>query len=144
MAIVFLLAFTPSCVESFKDESHLLPDWTNVKKSPFPLEQKNINNPVLTLDDITDRDAYFIADCSLFYDNYTWYMLFEVLNHTGGADIGLAKSENGFEWEYEKIILDEPFGLAYPEVFKWKSNYSINFRFRVRNLRNYDYKNFRY
>lgn len=98
---------------TFAEENKVFPDWTNVKKSPFPLEQKNINNPVLTIDDIDDRDTYFIADCSLFFDNNNWYMLFEVASLGNGIDIGLAISKKGFEWEYQKIILDEPFTLAY-------------------------------
>jgi hypothetical protein len=48
-----------------------------------------------------------------------WYMYFEVLNaDTEQGDIGLATSQNGLEWTYEQIVLDEPFHLSYPYVFE--------------------------
>ncbi|MCA9422566.1 MAG: hypothetical protein KC592_16220, partial [Nitrospira sp.] len=51
-------------------------------------------------------------------------MFFEVLkraNFHGG--IRYAKSENGKKWEYKKIIIDEPFHLPYPYMFKWEGSY---------------------
>jgi hypothetical protein len=51
-------------------------------------------------------------------------MFFEVLkraNSQGG--IGYAESEDGKKWEYKKIIIDEPFHLSYPYMFKWEGSY---------------------
>jgi hypothetical protein len=47
-------------------------------------------------------------------------MFFEVLrNDSPVGEIGLASSENGFEWDYKQIVLREEFHLSYPYVFEW-------------------------
>ena len=81
-------------------------------------------NPVLSAQDVTDRDAGFVADPFLMHEDSGWYLFFEVLNkvnHQG--DIGYATSDNGLDWNYQKIVLDESFHLSYPYVFKWAGNY---------------------
>ncbi len=81
-------------------------------------------NPVLTAKDITDAPASFVADPFMLHENDTWYMFFEVKNaRTKQGDIGLATSEDGLNWAYKQIVLDEPFCLSYPYVFKWKNDY---------------------
>ena len=53
-----------------------------------------------------------------------WHMFFEVMNDaTGKGDIGLATSANGFDWQYQRIVLTEPFHLSYPYVFEWNDDY---------------------
>jgi hypothetical protein len=85
---------------------------------------KNISNPVLTSKDVTDISAEFVADPFMVLENGNWYMFFEVLNKsTAKGDIGLATSNDGFNWNYQKIVLDESFHLSYPYVFKWDNNY---------------------
>jgi hypothetical protein len=42
---------------------------------------------------------------------------------TGHGDIGLAVSRDGIRWRYRHIVLDEPFHLSYPHVFKWAGEY---------------------
>jgi hypothetical protein len=50
----------------------------------------------------------------------TWHMFFEVMNaESQRGAIGLATSNDGFAWTYQKIVLDEPFHLSYPYVFEW-------------------------
>jgi len=83
---------------------------------------REIKNPVLTTKDITDRKAQFIADPFLIYENNIYYMFFEVFSENNG-DIGMATSKNGTKWNYDRIILNEPFHLSYPLVFKWDSSY---------------------
>jgi len=86
--------------------------------------QKNDINPVLVAKDIKDRKARFIADPFMIIEGGNWFMFFEVMdNETNQGDIGLAISQDGFEWEYKQIILDEPFHLSYPYVFKWNNTY---------------------
>ncbi len=69
--------------------------------------------------DVTDCPAEFIADPFLFHDNNQWFLFFEILNaETRQGDIGLATSPNGTEWTYHGIVLNEPFHLSYPYVFK--------------------------
>lgn len=82
------------------------------------------NNPVLTRSDVTDVKADFVADPFMVYHNNIWYMFFEVLNSSfSQGDIGLATSKDGIDWQYEQIVLDEPFHLSYPYVFEWNESY---------------------
>ena len=70
--------------------------------------------------------AEFVADPFMLCENGVWYMFFEVLNsqdHKG--NIGLAISKDGFNWDYQKIVLEEPFHLSYPYVFKWENEYYL-------------------
>jgi hypothetical protein len=94
-------------------------------ESPFViLSSKNVNNPVLTFQDVTDTKAESVADPFMVKEGSDWYMFFEVMNSaTGLGEIGLAISNNGFNWSYKQIVLKEPFHLAYPYVFKWKDEY---------------------
>jgi hypothetical protein len=102
-----------------------LPDWTDVPWGPFKLiDPPGTTNPVLTAEDVTDRDAAYVADPFLFHENGPWYMLLEVYDlKTSQGDIGLASSSDGFHWNYERIVLDEPFHLSYPYVFKVGTTY---------------------
>lgn len=83
--------------------------------------KKNFINPVLTYRDITDCPADYVADPFMCKVNNRWYMFFEVmckLEHRGL--IASAISDDGFSWKYNKIVLSEPFHLAYPYVFQWR------------------------
>ncbi len=93
--------------------------------SPFQLAPiAGASDPVLTAADVTDVPAMFVADPFMLQADSTWYMFFEVLNKNANqGDIGLAKSTDGVAWEYEKIVLDEPFHLSYPSVFRWQDKY---------------------
>jgi hypothetical protein len=95
--------------------------------SPFLLSNpKNIVNPILTAKDVTDVDAKFVADPFIVKTDSLYYMFFEVLNKKNNqGDIGYAESINGFQWKYEHIILDEPFHLSFPYIFKWENDYYI-------------------
>ena len=91
---------------------------------PFYFSGDNVSNPILTASDVTDIPADFVADPFLIHENDTYYMFFEVMNiNTNQGDIGLAISNDGFNWTYKQIILDEVFHLAYPYVFKWETEY---------------------
>jgi hypothetical protein len=53
-------------------------------------------------------------------------MLFEVLNNQSNqGDIALAKSQDGIQWQYEQVVLDEPFHLSYPQIIYWNKNYYL-------------------
>jgi hypothetical protein len=94
-----------------------------------PLEIKSpehINNPVLTKADVTDVAAKFVADPFMIRREEGWFMFFEILNReTGRGEIGLARSSDGFNWNYERIVLREPFHLSYPHVFRHEGNFYI-------------------
>jgi hypothetical protein len=96
-----------------------------IGKSPFNfVSPGNIKNPVLTAKDVTDVPAEFVADPFMLHENHTLYMFFEVKNAlTNQGDIGLATSSDGLKWNYQQIVLHEPFHLSYPYVFKCNNEY---------------------
>ena len=96
-----------------------------IGESPLTfVSPKNIKNPVLTAKDVTDVPAEFVADPFMVKESNTFYIFFEVFNAlTNQGDIGLATSNDGLNWTYRKIILDEPFHLSYPYVFKWNNEH---------------------
>jgi hypothetical protein len=80
--------------------------------------------PVLQASDVADVPATFIADPFMVHRNDMWYMFFEVMNRSSNhGDIALASSRDGRTWEYEKVVLDEPFHLSYPYVFQWNESF---------------------
>jgi len=81
-------------------------------------------NPVLTGASVTDIPADFVADPFIFRTETHWCMYFEAFNLiTRLGEIGLALSPDGIDWRYEKIVLSEPFHLAYPGVFTWNGGF---------------------
>lgn len=98
-----------------------------VGESPVSLSPSAaVTNPVLTAKHVTDVSAEFVADPFMVKEDSNWYMFFEVLNNaTGQGDIGLAVSADTTKWDYKQIVLDEPFHLSYPYVFKWKGEYYL-------------------
>ncbi|HEY9640576.1 MAG TPA: hypothetical protein V6C57_08830 [Coleofasciculaceae cyanobacterium] len=93
--------------------------------SPFNfIAPEGIKNPVLTAEDVTDVNAYMVADPFMVWEQEQWYMFFEVMDDRDRKGvIGLATSRDGSKWTYQKIVLNEPFHLSYPYVFKWKEDY---------------------
>ena len=83
-----------------------------------------LKNPVLTYKDVTDIRATFVADPFMVHEKDTWYLFFEAMDKDAGkGDIAVATSQDGFHWKYQKVVLNEPFHLSYPYVFKWKDEY---------------------
>jgi hypothetical protein len=95
--------------------------------TPFLLSQPaDIRNPVLTVLDVTDAPVHFLADPFMVYEAETYYMFFEIYNlDTRQGDLSVATSRDGRNWTYQQIILDEPFHLSYPYVFKWEGEYYL-------------------
>lgn len=93
--------------------------------SPFHFtEPRHIKNPVLTREDVSDVPASFVADPFMIQAHQTWYLFFEVKNRTTQkGEIALAKSKDGLSWNYQQIVLCEPFHLSYPYVFEWMNDY---------------------
>lgn len=103
-------------------------------------------NPVLTAQDVTDVKAEFVADPFMLKENNTWHMFFEVLDKADDlGKIGLATSPNGYDWTYDKLVLEEPFHLSYPYVFKWENEYyMIPETYQSNSVRLYKATNFPY
>jgi sucrose-6-phosphate hydrolase SacC (GH32 family) len=95
--------------------------------SPFDLAPPSaVAQPVLGPDDVTDMPARQVADPFMVRHNDVWYMFFEVLHaSTEQGNIGFASSRDGFNWEYQKIVIDEEFHLSYPQVFVWEDEYYL-------------------
>ena len=92
--------------------------------SPLALAPSSrVRNPVLTARDVTDAQALSIADPFMLHANGKWHMFFEVLPHGANADIGLATSTDGLSWSYDRIVLNEPFHVTYPQVFRHEGAY---------------------
>lgn len=123
-----------------------VPDWADVPWGPFKLvDPQGITNPVLTAADVTDRDAQFVADPFLFHEKNSWYIFMEVFNQETGGDIGLATSSDGYHWKYDRIVMDEPFHLSYPYVFKANGvYYMIPETHQPQDVRVYKAENFPY
>lgn len=105
-------------------------DWTigiYEGASPFDFaDAQSGRNPVLTAEDVTDVPAKFVADPFLIREDESWYLFFEVYNqNTKQGDLAVATSRNAKKWQYQQIILDEPFHLSYPYVFKWQGDYYL-------------------
>jgi hypothetical protein len=85
---------------------------------------RGIRNPVLTRRDITDVRAAFVADPFALRSGQTWHLFFEVFNEDADrGQIAVATSRDRRKWQYEGIVLDEPFHLSYPHVFEWQGQY---------------------
>lgn len=96
-------------------------------KSPFELSPlPTVHNPVLTSHDVTDVAADYVTDPFVVKEGSSWFMFMGVRNtETQQGDIGLATSDDGIDWQYQQIVLDEPFHVSYPHVFKWQDEYYL-------------------
>jgi hypothetical protein len=82
------------------------------------LDANVLEHPTLQAADVSDVDAEFIADPFILLHNSKYYIFFEVLDRaTWKGVIGLAVSDDGEYWAYERIVLKENFHLSYPYVF---------------------------
>lgn len=105
-----------------------------------------VENPVLTGEDVTDVPGRFVADPFMLEGEDRWHMFFEVWNRARSrGEIGLASSWDGYKWDYEKMVLAEPFHLSYPYVFSWAGeHYMIPETFETRTVRLYKASQFPY
>ncbi len=99
----------------------------NIWEGPSPLKlgpSPSRSNPVLSSRDVTDVRAEFVADPFMLQRDSKWYLFFEVMeSRRQRGSIGVATSSDGQRWQYEKIVLREPFHLSYPYVFQKGSDF---------------------
>lgn len=97
--------------------------------SPFKFAPiKGVTNPVMTAKQVTDVKAQFVADPFMIQDDGgKWYLFFEIMvqNEPEWGNIGMAESDDGLHWTYQKSVINEQFGLSYPYVFKWQNDYYL-------------------
>lgn len=108
-------------------KDHSIPNgpWSiSIYQGDHPLRisgPEDINNPVLTREDVTDADVTFVADPFMTKKNDKWFMFFEIYQKNPPiGKIAYAESDDGKNWNYKKIILEEPFHLSYPHIFNWE------------------------
>ena len=114
-------------------------------ESPFELvSAEAVENPVLTAKKVTDVKADFVADPFMIKRGSFYYMFFEVMNaNTNHGDIGYAISDDGLNWNYQQIVLDESFHLSYPYIFEWEGQcYMVPESFQLNSVRLYRAVNF--
>ncbi|MFA7257169.1 MAG: hypothetical protein WC047_06315 [Kiritimatiellales bacterium] len=86
-------------------------------EAPFKLTVPE--KPILRARDITDTAARFVADPFAVEENGQWFLFFEIDSvSTRQGEIGLATSTDTTNWVYRQVVLNEPFHLSYPYVFK--------------------------
>lgn len=101
-------------------------------------EDEQASNPVLTSKSIGDRRTGFAADPFLIRENGMHYMFFEVFKKDRGS-IGFAVSKNGRKWKFKQLVLEEPFHLSYPFVFKWNGKwFMLPEAFETKSIRVYE------
>lgn len=107
--------------------SHLLRQelWSiGIVRGETPFKLTAPEKPILRARDITDTAARMVADPFAVQENGLWYLFFEIDSvSTHQGEIGLATSADTTNWVYRQIVLDEPFHLSYPYVFKWNGTY---------------------
>ena len=89
-------------------------------RSPLRLFDAPVPNPVLTSSDVADLPAAFVADPFLIRHGGGWHMFFEAMSRVDRRGcICVASSRDGYRWAYDRVVLREPFHLAYPHVFEF-------------------------
>ena len=103
-----------------------------------------VKNPVISRKDVTDLFAVFVADPFMVRVNADWLMFFEVFSQKRQkGELAFARSKDGYNWDYQQIILAEDFHLSYPYVFESESNwYMIPESCEANSVRLYKAKNF--
>jgi hypothetical protein len=89
------------------------------KESLFELDSLIPKKPTINAKDINDCEASFVADPFLVKEAGKIYCFFEIKDKDKDKGIiGVSSSNDGVNFIYEKIVLEEPFHLSYPSVYK--------------------------
>ncbi|MEG9328940.1 hypothetical protein V6B16_13425 [Salinimicrobium catena] len=74
------------------------------------------------VDSLVKGNIHYLAD-PFFIKEKDNFFLFVELKGEGNADIALFTAEEDSSFEYQGIVLDEPYHLSYPQVFKYKEEF---------------------
>ncbi len=95
---------------------------TEADRAPAVFEPAGDINPVLTAADVTDFGRTdCVADPFLFVtETGDWHLFFEVYTHNRDptAAIAHAESADGYDWRYDRVVLETDEHLSYPYVFR--------------------------
>lgn len=82
--------------------------------------------PVLGPHSLGAIKADGVADPFMVRYGENWLLFFEVENRRSGrGEVGLATSRDAISWQFEGIILAEPFHLSYPQVFEYDGSWYL-------------------
>jgi len=89
-------------------------------KSPFDLKPSaKIMNPIISRNDILNDNVNFIADPFAIFNDGLWYLFFESMDvGSRKGKIRVSVSKDKYYWTEGEPVLEEPFHLSYPQVFK--------------------------
>ncbi len=78
--------------------------------------------PLFNEESMKDLKIRVMADPFLIREGGAWHLFFEVMGEkTEKGAIGHAASQDLVHWSYGGVVLDEPFHLSYPCVFRWEN-----------------------
>lgn len=122
---VLLLMRRPATTEEQGSQKYCWCIGIYTGSSPFQLSQPlSVVNPLIKPSFVADFKASDAADPFMLQEGSNWYLFFEAVNATGYVGkIALARSGDGFNWTYCGIVLNEPFHISYPYVFKWQTDF---------------------
>ena len=100
---------------------------TTAERPPARFVPSDHVSPVLTAADVTDFGRTdCVADPFLFVTEAgDWHMFFEVYTHNRDptAAIAHAVSDDGYDWTYDRVVLETDEHLSYPYVFTWRGDH---------------------
>ncbi|MBC7186774.1 MAG: hypothetical protein H5U38_07035 [Calditrichaeota bacterium] len=110
--------------ESYQNKEFAIGIYGSSEDAPLQFSGQGLNNPVLTRYSMPELEIRCVADPFLVCEKDSFYIFYEALEAvTGQGVIAVATSADGRSWEYKGVVLDEPFHLSYPCVFKWRGDY---------------------
>ncbi len=110
--------------ETYQDKQFAIGIYRCSEDAPLQFSGAGIDNPVITRYTMADMEIRCVADPFIVSEGDSFYLFYEALEAvTGQGVIAVTTSADGRTWEYKGIVLDEPFHLSYPCVFKWDGCY---------------------
>lgn len=110
--------------ESYQNKEFAIGIYRSLDSAPLQFSGEGLDNPVLTRYSMPELEIRCVADPFLVSEKDSFYIFYEALEAvTGQGVIAVATSADGRRWEYKGVVLDEPFHLSYPCVFKWRGDY---------------------
>ena len=136
--------------KEFIDKQKKLPEETYsiglyAGRSPFDLKPyEKATNPIMSRNEFSGRTTNFVADPFGIEVNGTWYLFFESMGiDTRIGKLSVSTSVDLCNWTVPKIVLDEPFHLSYPQVFKHNDSiYMLPETYQAAELRLYKAEEF--
>ena len=91
----------------------------------FPHDPGVRDNPIYTLEQLKKENdsTRFLADPFFVKEKGVFYLFFEHQKTKPNATIGVMTSTDGKNYVYSKNVLEQPFHLSYPQVFKYRGNF---------------------